>query len=174
MGEVLVPEKAKSATGGCFSLLGAIAATGMVGGVVVFVVRGLISTGGPSTPIDPGNLVAKVVVPRSVAVNEEMVVPAHEYQVRPFNVPATVPVQLTVQGEEDSKNGFRVFVTDAANCAAFAKTKQGRYYPPFYGLKVRSFAQTSPLPTGSYCAIVQNSENLFFSMTVRVQVVINP
>ncbi len=172
------PPPSQKGTSGC------IVALAVVGGITVLVVgagvliamsSGRPATGasGPGGPGGPGGLLGKLRSPQ-VVVDEEVAVGASGWQTRGFSLPDARPVQVMAEGRSNADKGFMVYVMDTVNCAKFSKGQSAQHFASFEGLKIRSFTHTDTLPAGSYCAAVQNSENIFNTMVVHLRVVVDP
>ena len=109
-----------------------------------------------------------------VVLDEEFVVPSGGWQSREFRLPGVRPVRLNVQGVKDTAKGFTVYVMRTSEEDNFKANAAFRHLPSFQGLKVTSFTHTEDLPPGDWAVIVQNTENLLRSMTVRVQLTTDP
>ncbi|WP_433926792.1 hypothetical protein AB3662_28225 [Sorangium cellulosum] len=109
-----------------------------------------------------------------VVVDEEMAIDAGGWQARGFSLPSPRPVQITAQGVKHTDKGFRVLLMDAAQLESFKARKEFRHIPSFEGLKIRSYSHTGELPSGSWVAVVANSENIINSMVVKLKIVVDP
>ena len=111
--------------------------------------------------------------PRLVT-DEEFVIPAGGWQSRSFILPIACPVRLTVEGVKDAAKGFTVYVIRTYEEDIFRRKGAFHYLPSFYGSKTTSFSHTEDLPQGDWTVIVQNTESPLRSMTVHVQLTIDP
>jgi hypothetical protein len=159
---------------------GCLVALGIIGGLALIVGAGLCvgisstkttSTGAASGPAV--DLLGKLRSPQ-VVVDEEVAIGAGGSQMRGFTLPGERPIQVLAEGKSNADKGFTVYVMDATNYEAFAKKAPFRHVPSFEGLKVRSFTHSEALPPGSWCVVVQNSENIFNTMVVHLRIVSDP
>lgn len=111
---------------------------------------------------------------RETLVDEEIVVGAGSWHFIPFAIKKTCAVTVSVKGLRDTGKGFHVNVTPGGAGSQLKKTGKFSYHPGFEGLKVRNYAATHDLPAGSHGVLVQNSENLLFSMATHVRVTTAP
>jgi hypothetical protein len=124
----------------------------------------------PSLFSDP----ASIVRTPQIVVDEDLVVPASGAQMRGFTLPSGRPVGLTVDGRQDTAKGFNVFVMTEAEWQNFRAKERFSYHSGLSAPNTRAFRQTSTLPPGNWCVVVQNSENLINGMTVHVKLVVDP
>lgn len=109
-----------------------------------------------------------------IVTDEDFVVSAGGAQMRGFTIPSTRPVKVSVEGKQDTAKGFNVYVMEDSDWTKFKAEQRFEYVPSLSSLKTRSYAKTKTLPAGSWCVVVQNSENILNDMTVHVQVVVDP
>jgi hypothetical protein len=109
-----------------------------------------------------------------IVTNEDLVVSAGGWQMRGFSIPSSRPVKVAVEGKQDTAKGFNVYLMEDSDLANFKAHQQFSYVPALSSPKTRSFSKTAELPTGSWCVVVQNSENIMNDMTVHLSVIVDP
>lgn len=109
-----------------------------------------------------------------IITDEDLVVSAGGSQMRGFSIPSSRPVKVAVDGKQDTAKGFNVYVMKDSEWTNFKAHEEFRYVPVLSSPKTRSFSNTADLPTGSWCVVVQNSENIINDMTVHVKVIVDP
>jgi hypothetical protein len=117
---------------------------------------------------------AKELQPTEV-INEEWVVPAGSYQSVSFTVSASGPMHLEVQPVRHTEDGFSLGVVDPENLnACLGRTSRAcDTVGGFQGPRVRAYQHTGEMEPGRWTFYVQNSENIFQDITVRVRLVLN-
>lgn len=171
------PPPPRRGPSGCIVALGVSGAL-LVGLVVgVLLLRSCLSTptarlGG--TP-GPGDLLGIVRNPQTVW-DESLAVSADGFQTRGFTLPDARNVQVTTTAVSNADKGYMVHVLPQTECnpTSLQPGHTIHQVPGFMGLKVRDFTHTGPVPPGSWCVVVQNSENLLNTMVVHLTVIIDP
>jgi hypothetical protein len=109
-------------------------------------------------------------------LNEDWVIPAHEWKSYSFTFSRETPVHVDVTGISNIDKGFTVRVTPSEDADACLGRTQGacRSRGGFDGFAVRSMNHTEPLPAGRWTFLVRNSENILNRATVHVHLVSNP
>jgi hypothetical protein len=127
-------------------------------------------------------LLACVLLPVSVLaaqdlVDQEWVLPSGgSPQSVAFTLSGTVPVSVDMAPVKHADKGVTIRIVPTADFAACAGKAQGqcRSRPGFDGFKVRSFSHTEPIPAGNWTFYAANTENMMFSATIHVHLVVNP
>lgn len=121
-----------------------------------------------------GGAVRRALRGQQVIADEQIVVPAGGAQMHGFEFPSARPLLVEVTGVADASKGFSVYLMNAGEWEKFRAGKEFRHLPAFQGLKVTSFRKVATVPAGKYGVVIQNSENILTSMTVRVRIVADP
>jgi hypothetical protein len=174
-GQGASPPPRRQGVSGCVVALAVVGGlTVIVGGAgLLFVVlRGASTSAAGGAPGQGG--LRGMIRSSQVIVDEEVAVSAGGWQLRGFDLHDRQPVQVTAEGRSNADKGFMLYVMDSANCAKFSSKQPFQDFVSFHGLKIRTFSGTDILAPGGYCAVVQNSENIFNTMVVHVRVVADP
>lgn len=108
-------------------------------------------------------------------MDEDLVVAASGSQMRPFSIESSSPVKLIVEGKQDTAKGFNVWVMDSDDWQQFKRNRQDSHYIiDLSAPQTRAYSSTSTLSPGTYCVVIENSENIFNSMTVHVKLIVDP
>ena len=107
-------------------------------------------------------------------LDEELVVDVGRIQSRMFTVPSTGPVKVTVKGKQDSEKGFDVWVLSTSDLALLRSGEPFMTLSSFSSKKTRSLTNTDTISSGEWHVAIGNSQNLFDSITVSVQVILDP
>jgi len=93
-----------------------------------------------------------------------------------FTLSATAPVSVEMTPVKHADKGVTIRIVPKEDFDACTGKAQGacRSRPGFDGFKVRSFSHTEPLPAGNWAFYAANTENIMFSATVHVHLVVNP
>jgi hypothetical protein len=128
-------------------------------------------------------VVAFVLVPLSAladpqeVLNDNWALPSGgQPQVLSFVVPYAMPVTVEVTPVSHADKGVTLALLPAEDLDACTGKVQGicRALPGFNSSAVRSFSHTESIPAGRWAFLAANTENLLFSATVHVHVVMVP
>jgi hypothetical protein len=129
---------------------------------------------GFATAIGLDRLRLALATPR-VLVDEDVAVNAKGWHVRGLTLAEPHSIQVVADGRAHADKGFSVYVMSASEFDdRFLKNKPFHALPSFEGVKVKSFAHTETLPSGTWDVVIQNSESGSGTMTVHVKIVSDP
>jgi hypothetical protein len=110
-----------------------------------------------------------------VLVDEDVAVNANGWHVRGLTLTEPHSIQVVAEGKAHADRGFSVHVMSASEFDdKFLKKKPFHALPSFEEIKVKSFAHTETLPTGTWDVVVQNSEGGSGTMTMHLKIVSDP
>jgi hypothetical protein len=110
-----------------------------------------------------------------VLVDEDVAVGASGWHVRGLTLSEPHSIQVVADGKAHADKGFSVYVMSASEFDdKFLKKKPVVALPSFEGIKVKSFAHTETLPSGTWDVVIQNPESGPGTMTVHVKIVSDP
>lgn len=115
-----------------------------------------------------------VLRPEQVLIDETVAVAADGHYSKEFELPSDRPVRIIAEGVQGTGNGFSVHCVEPHELSKLKARQQFRYLPDLGARKFQKFDHTSRLPAGRYVIVVTNTENWFFTMQVRIRIVINP
>jgi hypothetical protein len=125
----------------------------------------------PNQPAPPRPAVARS---PQVVVDEDLVASASGAQMRSVALKSSRPVLVAVEGKDNTGKGFNVYVMTEADWERFRSRRAFDFVQALSRPKTRSFSQTATLAAGTWCVVVENSENLLRAATVHLKVVVDP
>lgn len=108
-------------------------------------------------------------------VDDEWVISAGASQGKVVTVTGAKPLKVVVEGLQDTKKGFTVRVLPETVWNDFIAKKLTKKGLADYehGVQVM-YRKTHKLEAGNWAVVVENSENMLKSMSVRVKMIIDP
>lgn len=109
-----------------------------------------------------------------VLVDETVAVGPGGHYVNRFVLPSSRPVRVIAEGVQATTSGFAIHCVDAHG---LAKLKSGEKFECVTDLstrKIQKFDHTSRLPKGEHIIVITNSENWFYTMQVRIRIILDP
>jgi hypothetical protein len=130
----------------------------------------------PKTAPAAATTVTEAPRPAVDLLNEDWVIPAHEWKSYSVSLGRETPLRVEVTGISNVAKGFTVRVVPSEDADACLGRAQGacRSRGGFDGFGVRSMNHTETLPAGRWTFLVRNSENILNRATVHVHLVSNP
>jgi hypothetical protein len=108
-------------------------------------------------------------------VDDEWVIGPGSMKGETFTLKETLPVKVIVEGMADTKKGFTVRVLPVKVWQDYKDKKiTAKGLEDYIAAKGIMYKKTHKLNAGDWAVMVENSENMFKSMSVRVKIVVNP
>lgn len=177
------PQQPERSRGISLSTLGIVILIGviLVAGSVLLERQGFFRFGksrDSTAPYEGGDTARRspldVLRSEQVVVDETAAVSAGGRAIYRVTLPSDRPVRVIVEGVQSTANGFSVYCVGVEEVKKMTSGERFSYYPALTSQKVQKFDHTSRLPAGEHAVVVSNSENWFFTMQVRIRIVVDP
>lgn len=122
------------------------------------------TTNNAPPPPPPNDPTAEVVCDKEVEVS------AGGHGGITFTLARRANLRVVVTPVRDAAKGFSVYVMEEAEYANFTARREFVHFPALGGKDVAAIDANGAVAAGPYCVVIQNSENLMFSMRVHVRI----